>query len=93
MSELNGNREYQDEIAKIHFRLDGLERVIEKGLTKLSTSIELLTEAISGFGSIQKDIIFKIVNWLMFTFSIVVLTLLGLKLGDAELLKLLLGLR
>lgn len=78
-------------MSNIHDRIDGLERAIENGLFALTKSIGLLTEAIAEFGKVQKEIIFRILNWLMAIFSVVILTLLGLKLSEAGILKGILG--
>jgi hypothetical protein len=72
-------------IDSLETRMDTLEHNLESSLDKLVSSIEHLTSKISDFADIQKQIIFKIVNWLLFTFLLVIAVLLGIKIADLHL--------
>lgn len=75
------------ELRQLQHRIDALESVLERGLSGLTASITQLAKVVGDFGQIQREIILKVVQWLILTFSIVILTMLGVKIAEGSIGK------
>lgn len=84
--------QYAADMAKLDGKITALERVLERGLASLTYSIEQLANGIMRFSQIQEKIVLRIIVWMMAMCSLVIITLLGIRLSEVGLLKVVLGL-
>jgi hypothetical protein len=90
---LNGVYEqYAADMARLDSKVTALEKVLEKGLSSLTYSIEQLAGGIMRFSAVQEKVVMRIIIWMMAMCSLVIITLLGIRLSEVGVLKVVLGL-